>query len=129
MYLSGIKEPPIIPVIHGNVTLESVVDLCVDNIVQYIGIDAKSMLEVMKYEYRFGSLEDIEDLYNKVKDARLPYPLIPYTDVWQAYDNGIFDERKERTPIPKSLALDLYTNGNPDTQIFSLDGTLESMDK
>ena len=106
--------------------------MCVDNVIQYVGIDAKSMLEVMKYEYRYGSLEDIEDLYNKVDEAKLPYPLLPYADVWQAYDFGIFDidRRMERISTPKSLALDLYTNGKPDTSVVTMDAFyIESLGK
>ena len=122
LYMSGVKEPNMTNM-YENQTLESVVDLCVDNLVQYVGIDAKSMLEIMKYEYRYGSLEDIEDLYNKVEDAELPYPLLPYADVWQAYDFGIYDisRRMERISTPKSLALDLYTNGKPDTSLVRMD--------
>ena len=132
LYISGVEKPDmtIYSYKSRNETLESTIDLCVDNIVQYVGIDAKSMLEVMKYEYRYGSLQDIEDLYNKVEDAGLPYPLIPYADVRQAYDYGIFDieKRTERIPKPKSFALDFYTHGKPDTSTITAE-ELESLGK
>ena len=67
-----------------------------------------------------------------MEDAELPYPLLPYADVWQAYDFGIFDigRRMERISTPKSLALDLYTNGKPDTSVVSMDGFyIESLGK
>ena len=134
LYTSGVKEPnmTMLDTEKKNETLESVVDLCVDNIVQYVGIDARSMIEIMKFEYRYGSLEDIEDLYNKVEDVELPYPLLPYADVKQAYDFGIFDidRRMERISTPKSLALDLYTNGKPDTSVITMDAFyIESLGK
>ena len=121
LHTSGVEHSNISSIYTLTHRNESVEDFCIDNLVQYIGIDAKSMLEVMKYEYRYGSLEDIEDLYNKVEDAGLPYPLIPYADVWQAYDKGIFDTRIERIPRPLGLAVDLYTNGKPDASVVTLD--------
>ena len=53
-------------------------------------------------------------MYNKVKDAKLPYPLIPWGDVWQLYKNEMWKVSVDRIPMPTSLALDLYTEGRPD---------------
>ena len=70
-------------------------------------IGLQSLMLVMKFVYHFGTMNDIEKLYDKIKDAKLP---IPMKDL---------DQFKSSLQLPQPLAISDYLKGmNPGEKIL-----------
>ena len=70
-------------------------------------IGLQSLMLVMKFVYHFGTMNDVEKLYDKIKDANLP---VPMKDL---------DQFKSSLQLPQPLAISDYLKGmNPGEKIL-----------